>query len=306
MVMMRKKAAPFETKAASRQDSDKDRINSIRVDRWIHYDVAQNVLNHLNDLLAYPPRDRMPCLLIYGATGMGKTKLIRKFVRQHPQSFDRQTGVTSIPGVSFQMPPLPDEGLFYDELYRAIGGPDMVERSMVRTKNLCRNLLHSVRTRMLIIDEIHSMLAGTARAQMTFLNTLRFLANDIRVPVVCAGIDEARLAILTDSQLAERFDALELPRWRNDAQLGRLLASIAETLPLRKSSRFDTAACRKVILERTDGVTNRIFRLIETAAIQAIKDGSEAITEELLSARTLQLPLVSTTRKSALRAAGGA
>ncbi|WP_260684017.1 TniB family NTP-binding protein [Rhizobium laguerreae] len=30
-------------------------------------------------MLSQPPRDRMPCLLVYGDTGMGKTKIIRNF-----------------------------------------------------------------------------------------------------------------------------------------------------------------------------------------------------------------------------------
>ena len=50
----------------------------------------------MEDLLAYPPRDRMPCLLLYGDTGMGKTKIIRKFLRDHPASFDKAAGVTTI------------------------------------------------------------------------------------------------------------------------------------------------------------------------------------------------------------------
>jgi Bacterial TniB protein len=290
------------TKRVSSSASDEARIEYIRSDRWINYEGAQDVINRLTDLLTHPPRDRMPCILLYGATGMGKTKLIRKFMREHPQHFDRATGVTSMPVVAFQMPPSPEENLFYEELHRAIGGPDVRDNWPGRAKNRCRDLLHMAKTRMLIIDEIHSMLAGTARSQKIFLNTLRFLANDVRMPLVCVGTDEARLAVLTDSQLAERFDAFELPRWRNDVQFGRLLASINETLPLRKESSFDSASCRKIVLTRTDGITTRIFRLIETAAVRAIRDGSEAVTEELLSSRTLELPLVSMTRKSALHA----
>ena len=44
---------------------------------------------------------------------------------------------------------------------------------------------------MLIIDEIHSMLAGTFREQRIFLNSIRFLANDLRIPLVCVGTHEA-------------------------------------------------------------------------------------------------------------------
>ena len=57
---------------------------------------------------------------------------------------------------------------------------------------------------MIILDEVNGMLAGTYRQQRIFLNAIRFLANDLRIPLVCAGTDLARQALLTDAQLAER------------------------------------------------------------------------------------------------------
>ena len=42
-----------------------ERIQWIRQDRWIHYSRAEQVLNRLSDLLTYPARDRMPCLLLF-------------------------------------------------------------------------------------------------------------------------------------------------------------------------------------------------------------------------------------------------
>jgi hypothetical protein len=33
---------------------------------------ADQILTRLAGLLDYPPRDRMPCLLLFGATGMGQ------------------------------------------------------------------------------------------------------------------------------------------------------------------------------------------------------------------------------------------
>lgn len=52
------------------------------------------------------------------------------------------------------------------------------------------------------------MLTGTYRQQRVFLNVIRFLANDLKVPLICAGTDLGRQALLTDPQLAERFEAL--------------------------------------------------------------------------------------------------
>jgi hypothetical protein len=63
-----------------------ERIRRIQAERWIGYPRAELVLNRLNELLHYPQRDRMPCLLLYAATGMGKTKILLKFRREHPDA----------------------------------------------------------------------------------------------------------------------------------------------------------------------------------------------------------------------------
>jgi hypothetical protein len=46
---------------------------------------------------------------------------------------------------------------------------------------------------MLVIDEIHSILAGTFREQRIVLNAIRFLANDLRIPLVCVGTQRTGL-----------------------------------------------------------------------------------------------------------------
>jgi hypothetical protein len=48
-------------------------------------------------------------------------------------------------------------------------------------------------------------LAGTFREQRIVLNAIRFLANDLRIPLVCVGTHEAKQALMTDQQLADRF-----------------------------------------------------------------------------------------------------
>ena len=280
---------------------DAERIAWIRSDRWLDLDQARLALARLEDLLAYPPRDRMPCLLLYGDTGMGKTKIIRKFLRGHPARFDQGAGVTTMPVVAMQMPAEPIERDVYSDLLAALGAPGPIEGPAHRQKDVCRGLLRTMGVRMLIIDEIHAMLAGGFRQQRIFLNAIRFLANDLKAPLVCAGTDLARQALLTDPQLAERFEAFQLRRWTDDRHLAQVLASLGAILPLRRASALETTAIRKRVLEMTDGVTVRIFRLIETVAVEAIRTGAECIVEDSFAAAELTLPLVAMTRAAETR-----
>ncbi len=100
-----------------------ERILRIRAERWINYGCAERVLARMAELLEYPQRDRMPCFLLFGATVMGKTKILRKFLRDHPPVFDDRMGVTRSQVVSMQMPPDPDEKAFYEELLGTLQAP---------------------------------------------------------------------------------------------------------------------------------------------------------------------------------------
>jgi hypothetical protein len=53
----------------------------------------------------------------------------------------------------------------------------------------------ALKMRLLVIDEIHSLLAGSYREQRILLNSISFLANDLRLPSVCAASHEAKQAL---------------------------------------------------------------------------------------------------------------
>ena len=51
----------------AREDSqlpDAERILRIRAERWVHYHLAEAALVRMSELLAYPPRDRMPTRIV--------------------------------------------------------------------------------------------------------------------------------------------------------------------------------------------------------------------------------------------------
>ena len=282
--------------------SNDERIHRLRQERWIQYPRAERILDRLMELVDYPPRDRMPALVIYGATGMGKTRIIQKFLREHRTHFDKKIGRTRLPVVSIQMPPSPHERDFYEEILAAMGGIFAYGTSVTTLRHRIRTLARQLEVRMLIIDEVHSLLAGTFREQRILLNAIRFLANDLRLPLVCAGTHEAKQALMTDQQLADRFEAVELPAWENDSSFHQLLLSLESVLPLRRPSEFRDPKVHQRILSLTEGVLVRICRLLETAAAEAIRNGQEHINLTLLHAELVSASLVSIADRRSRRA----
>lgn len=273
--------------------SDEARIDWLRRDRWLSLPQAEAAVSRLEDLLTYPPRGRMPCLLLFGSTGMGKSEILNRFAELHAGSYDVRAGMATMPVVVVQMPPQPTEEEFYTELMLAMNYVEFERLPLRSLRGLARRMLAEFGTKVLVLDEIDKMLAGTPRQQRIFLNTIRFLTNDLKIPIVCAGTEDARIAVLTDPNLADRFGVFELLPWRNDHELRQLMASFSGLLPLRRASLLDAPEVRQRVIALTQGVTGRIFRLIEAIAIAAIRSGREMIDAASFDDEKLLLPLVS-------------
>ena len=268
-----------------------ERIQRIRADRWISYPRAEAALVKLETLMSFPERARMPNLLIVGESGMGKTMIIEKFIRDHPASFDETTGWLHMPVVAVQMVSGPDESRFYRRILAAIGAPEPPRATLAVLESLALRLLSELRPGMLVIDEIHSLQAGTTREQARFLNMLRFLGNELRVPLVCVGTAQARNALRTDDQLVRRFEAFALPPWREGEDVIGLISTLQRTLPLRRESQIDEKTLTR-ILSVTGGITSGIFSVMSQLAIAAIESGEERIVPgDVSSAGRLQAVL---------------
>jgi hypothetical protein len=263
------------------------RIAHLHRDRWVDYPRALETLAQLEALLAMPPRTRMPCLLIYGDSGMGKTMIVEKLKRAHPSVYDRARRCMSLDVLMVQMPPKPSEARFYGQILKAIGAPQRAHERLAWVEPVTLGLLHEIKPRMLVVDEVHSLLAGSAREQRVALNLLKFIANDLSCSIVALGTRDAQAVMQTDAQIASRFRPMELPRWQDDDSLARFLRSYEKLLPLKNPSCLGERAMLVPLLERSGGVTGEICALLTVGAERAIRRGDERITRDILDAVSL-------------------
>lgn len=218
------------------QLDDHQRIRALRADRWIDYPRAVDARERLQRLLDTPRRERMPCMLIHGPSNIGKTQIIAKFLRENPASYDQQRGVEQRPVISMQMPPAPDQKRFYRALLEVLGVPQSPNSTLATLEYVARDILKRIGPQILVVDEVHHLLAGSAREQRASLNLLKYLANEVKMSVVAVGTNDAPVAFQTDAQIHNRFTPFELPRWAESEEFRRLLASFESVLPLRKAS----------------------------------------------------------------------
>jgi hypothetical protein len=252
----------------------------VRADRWIGYTRAAEALDRLEILFGWPARQRMPNLLVIGPTNNGKSMLIEKFRRAHPPVSHPEH--EEIPVLVVQMPSEPSVTRFYTALLAAMGVPLRPRQRLAELEQLALRLLRELGVRMLVIDELHNILAGRGESRREFLNLVRFLGNELRIPLVGAGTREAYLAIRSDDQLEDRFAPLTLPRWEAGEEACSLLASFAASFPLRRPSRIATPEMASYLLTRSEGTIGELAHLLTGAAVEAIESGEEAITQRVL------------------------
>jgi Bacterial TniB protein len=266
------------------EENDQSRIRRIRADRWVGYARADAALSAFEALLSFPKRTRMPNLLLCGPTNNGKSMVLEKFRRAHPPlGADLSSeGIASIPVLKIQMPPGPDERRFFGAILDALALPHVASESVSRRQDATLQLMQSTGVRLLIIDEVHNLLAGAQVQQRRLLNLLRWIGNELQIPIIAAGTAEALHAIQSDDQLANRFEPIALPRWSYSEEFRELLRTLEALLPLRRASNLGTPALAQRVLAAAEGILGEVVAILTKAAVHAVITGTEAITVEMI------------------------
>lgn len=262
--------------------SDQERIEKIRSDRWIGYPKAKQILAKLEDLLIYPRTQRMPNILIVGETNNGKTMLAQRFQQLHPAEDNPSGDGIIAPVLVVQAPPVPDEGRFYNAILELLFAPYRPSERVDKKQFQVIKLLRYIGLKILVIDEIHHILAGSMHRQKAFLNVIKYLGNELQISIVGVGTKDAFRALQTDPQLSNRFEPVTLPRWDMDLDFQRLLASFERMLPLHHPSNLAQQDIASVLFSMSEGYIGELSRVLSSASTQAIFSGSEKISIKLL------------------------
>ncbi|WP_246228461.1 TniB family NTP-binding protein [Pseudomonas nitroreducens] len=265
-----------------RDMSDSDRISWLEEPRWFNYTRARQISQKLEWLYRHPRVARMPNTLLIGRTNNGKTDLITRFASQHRPSLNPHGENIIVPVLVIQTPPKPTESGLYLELLkpflkRAPNGSSDAKRAFVV------DVLRGVQLKVLVIDEMHNMLATSSQGQHLFLNVIKYLTNELQISIVGVGDQTLISAFSVDEQLQNRFEPEILPKWTEGDEVRRLLASYEMTLPLRKASRLSRTVTVNKLLAMSEGTIGELSKLLNSATRYAIETGVEQIDVKVLS-----------------------
>ncbi|WP_333797968.1 TniB family NTP-binding protein [Rheinheimera sp.] len=260
------------------QLTDAERIYRIKSDRWIGYPFAKDVMKLLDDLLQHPRVNRMPNIVLVGDTNNGKSTLVKRFCQQNPASDNPNGDAVVAPVMYIQAPPVPDEGRFYNAILDSLFAPYKPSERVDKKQFQVLKLLRYAQLKILVVDEIHQILAGSTHRQRAFLNVLKYLSNELQISIVAVGTKDALRALQTEPQLANRFRPIQIPRWRLDADFKRLLASFEAVLPLREPSGLTQETIASRLYAMSEGYIGELSGVLTLAAERAILTGTEQIT----------------------------
>ncbi|MCG7879348.1 MAG: TniB family NTP-binding protein [Candidatus Thiodiazotropha taylori] len=261
---------------------DDERIRYINQRVFIPYQRARELLDEMEDLLVHPKTNRMPNLLIVARSNNGKTEILKEFLKRHPPEDRITSDRIYAPVIYIQSPPGPSEDVFLHKALQALWAPVRISDSSARKLNQLIDLLDRIEVKMLLIDELNALLAGSLTKQRFFMNMLKYIGNELKIPIVTSGTREALQALATDEQLKSRFPMRALPRWKWGKDFRRLLASFEHILPLKEPSHLSDIHLGKYLYGTCEGVIGGLATVLRSAAEEAISSGEERIDEEII------------------------
>ncbi|MDD3770283.1 MAG: TniB family NTP-binding protein [Sulfuricurvum sp.] len=263
---------------------DERRIESLHEPLWINYPKSDHIIQYLGQMLRYPKKPRMQGVLIIGDSNIGKTSIINHFISLHPDSMmedEFQTTRAYKPVIYAKMQTSEEKDL-YISILQNFWSPFRSSDSLTKLRYQTISLMRECNVRMLILDEIQNLLRGTAMKQRIMMDAIKNLSNELMIPIIGAGTQEAVAVLSTEPQLNTRFDTITLPKWDMDKNFRAMIVALEKRLPLKKPSRLDTKEKALLIYKISRGNLGDLHRLLIVSTEYAIRHGIEEITVEVI------------------------
>ena len=264
------------------------RVRMLEKDLFIEHDYSRYLNAILDEFMCGPRQTRMPCLLILGDAGMGKTAQLHRFQRQFPDCRDENRGQLHRPIIMVNVPTEPTKSNLQFAMLEALGAPTVSRSRSVDQAGVIRRMLSAHQTKIVIFDEIQHVCHTRARDRAVVLDTLKSISTECRLSVICAGTPSVEKEFHADPQIERRFDVTSFASWSVGPAFKRFLETYERARPLRLASNLSDPAMMREILAETGGVTHRVVQRLNAAAAVAIHEKIERITAELLTVKRLE------------------
>lgn len=265
--------------------SAEERISFMDEPRWLGYPLANRIIEAMRGLMEKPSRPRMPNLLIVGESNNGKTTIVQRFSQLHGQGYVNEDAEPVKPVIVTQSPPSADEKGLYIAILESFWAPYRPTDPVSKLRYQVIHQLRACHTRLLVIDEFHSLLTGGAVKQRETMNAIKLLCNEVMLPIVGVGTRDAVRVLHSDPQHASRFDVVTLPAWELNQDFQMLLGGFEKILPLKQASQLHAPELATSLHAISGGNLGDLHRLLIECASAAILSGAERIDRNVIQSK---------------------
>lgn len=228
-------------------------------------------------------------MFVTGGTGAGKSTLtqwLKAFANERYQRFDEEKTICPVIQFAIPTPCTPTELSL--SVLRALGEANpKAKRSQQQIKDAAEEFLKTCEVKLVLIDNIQDVPARRGKRGIEKIGErLRELIDHSEALWVLLGTKDAKKVINSDDQLIRRAAyQVHLPYFNIDTELEKasfkkLLAKIDEWLPVAEKSCLNDAALAMSMFIATEGIFDRIVRLVDRAWIEAVQSNREKILKQ--------------------------
>lgn len=230
-------------------------------------------------------------LIVTGAAGTGKTTAITQLGKNYQQLVyrDQPRPEGSLPVAYVTVPPAATPKMLAVEFARFIGLPLPSRFSQVELTNRVCDLLCTLRTTLVLIDELHNLDLGT-RVGGEASDQIKYLSERIPATFVLTGVDlegNGLFAGRRGGQIASRYSLIRTHPFpygtgEERAAWQALVATLEDALRLHAHRRGTLLRLSGYLHERTGGMIGSLSHLVREAALDAIINQTEKINQASL------------------------
>jgi hypothetical protein len=232
-------------------------------------------------------------LIVSGLAGTGKTTAITQLGKNYEQLARRrgEHAPGSLPVVYVTVPPAATPKMLAVEFARFIGLPLPSRFSQVEVTSKVCDLLCTLGTTLVLIDELHNLDLGT-RSGAEASDQIKYLSERIPATFVLAGVEMEGTGLFAGrrgGQIAGRYSLITTSPFRyrtaeDQRAWHALVATLEDSLRLHAHRPGTLVKLGPYLHERTGGMIGSLSHLIREAALDALLDSTEKITRAGLEA----------------------
>lgn len=255
---------------------------------YIVYPRFKEILTAIDDCHHFSgSKDEPECLFLKGATGAGKTTLIKSYEQDYPR---RETyDGTLVPVLSVTIPSPANVKSVVSKLLWQLGDPYYDKGTTSSQTIRLIGLMKDCGVELVFLDEFqHFIDRDSAKVLKTVSDWLKNLILDTKVPMILIGLPEAETVFQFNPQLSRRFAArynLSPFDWSADGgmEFRSFLHAVETQLPLTEKSNLASEEMALRFYYASDGIVAYVMKLIRYGTLLALKQGQEKLALNVLA-----------------------